>query len=313
MSKIKRAAIDIGSNSLNLLLAEVQSPLHEGNHSLQEILSESYVTQLGRGVQTSLQLAPETMAETLRVLKLCVKKAKDFGVGPEQIITVATEASRVAQNATHFYDQVLRETGIRVQIINGQAEAEFSALGAASSTMDQDFYLLDIGGASTEFVAAHKVPFKFLKGVSTPMGSVRALEWAEKGRLKEEIDAIFKQNANELNLFGQKKLLCVAGTMTTLFTMMKGLSHFSANEIEGATIFRPQFKNFVEDHIQLSFDVLNKKFPFLGKRLETIKAGMFMADLIFEKLSTPAMTCSTRGLRFGVLLKSLAQNDLHRS
>lgn len=312
MSKVKRAAIDIGSNSLNLLLAEITTSSTGKDQNLHEILSESYVTQLGKGVQTSLQLAPETMAETLRVLKLCVDKAKDFGVSSEKIVTVATEASRVAQNAPGFYAKVLKETGINVQIINGHAEAELSALGAASSTMDQDFFLLDIGGASTEFVAAHKNPFKFFQGVSTPMGSVRALEWAEKGQLEEKLDEIFREYSTQLSLFSQKNLLCVAGTMTTIFTMIKRLKRFSAIEIEGATITRTQFSSFVADHRNRSLNDLNENYPFLGKRLETIKAGMIMANLIFEKLSTHTITCSTRGLRFGVLMRDLAVTDFYR-
>lgn len=256
-------------------------------------------------------LAPETMAETLRVIKICVEKAKNFGVQPEQIMTVATEASRVAKNSRSFYKKVFDETGIDVQIINGQAEAELSALGAASSTLDQNFHLLDIGGASTEFVAAQKGPFKYIDGVSTPMGSVRALEWAEKGSLQIELDGIFRQYSDQLRSFHSKNLLCVAGTMTTLFTMFLGLKKFSASEIEGKTINCAEFSSFVANHKDLPLNVLNSNYPFLGKRLETIKAGMIMADSIFSALSTPTITCSTRGLRFGVLMKELRESDLY--
>ena len=118
-----RASIDIGSNSLNLLLAEVLGPCE-----LREIKSESFVTQLGKGVQATGVLAEENLLETYKALAHCKHEAEKLGISANNILAVATEASRVASNSTLFYEKVQRELGIVVKIISGDQEAKLSAL-----------------------------------------------------------------------------------------------------------------------------------------------------------------------------------------
>ena len=295
--KTVKASIDIGSNSLNLLLAEISS-----DGELTELLSESHVTQLGKGVRASGLLSDLAMIDTYQALKHCCQKASTLGIASSEIITVATEAARLATNSTIFFTKVKDELGINVKIISGEEEARLAALGAASSTDQNKFFLLDIGGASTEFVEADKHPFHIASSISTPMGSVVATEWFAQGMFQNQLQNIFSKSSSLLSRFMNKDFLCVAGTITTLFTMINGLNSFDATSIEGQVITRNDFNAFVEQHKRFSSDELLAKYPFLGKRKDAIYAGMLLAQGIFNHFMVDHIICSTRGLRFGVLL-----------
>src|SRR5690606_2456866 len=178
-----RASIDIGSNSVLLLIAEVND-----DGTLKEIANESRVTALGKGLSSTGQFAEETMKETYLVIKEYVHLAEDIGIEAEKIIVTATEASRVAKNAPEFYERVTSKLGISVLIISGEGEAYYTALGVCRMAKCEDtISIVDIGGASTEIMRVRSHPFKVMKSLSLPIGSVRASDWMSEGKLVTEL------------------------------------------------------------------------------------------------------------------------------
>ncbi|MBT3981325.1 MAG: hypothetical protein HOE90_08220 [Bacteriovoracaceae bacterium] len=293
-----RCSIDIGSNSINCLIAEYDSV----SKVLQECYVESLVTELGRGVDATGNLQLDTMEASRNALETYCQKAKGFGIDPDRIIVTATEASRVASNASKFYNGIQSNLGLNVSIISGEKEAYFSALGASQGTTDEQILLLDIGGSSTEFVHAHLRDFKIKHSISLPFGSVRSTEWLSKGSFDTNFSKIWESMEGIESIFRGKKLLCVAGTMTSLFTMVLGGKVFSSELIHQKSAAIDQFDGFFREYSSSTGDKLLQEFPFLGKRSKAIMGGLYLASSIFGSLKTPEIICSTRGLRYGTLI-----------
>jgi exopolyphosphatase/guanosine-5'-triphosphate,3'-diphosphate pyrophosphatase len=172
-----RASIDIGSNSILLLVGEFDGSTYK------EIRNESNVTTLGRDLDKTGLFHSESMSDSFDVLLEYSNIAKECGVKPENIIATATEASRVAKNAPEFFREVYVKTGINVQIITPAAEAYYSTKGIMfNSEFNEDqICVMDIGGASTEIIKLSTKSNKILKDFSMPMGAVRITNWLEDG------------------------------------------------------------------------------------------------------------------------------------
>src|SRR5215471_4326835 len=159
------AAVDIGSNSVRLKIARLQ------RHRLYPVHEDRAVTRLGEGVFRSGFLTPESMAETIKVLRR-------FHRATQQIVTdavrvVATSALRDARNSQAFLEWVRSATGWRVEIISGLEEARLIHLGLVSSprTDAATSLMIDLGGGSCELTISRRGQIR--DTVSLPLGAVR--------------------------------------------------------------------------------------------------------------------------------------------
>lgn len=291
-----RASIDIGSNTVLLLVAEVQAG------ELKEILSKSFVTALGRELDVLGEFHPESMEETFQALTIYKKELKALDIKPEQVIVTATEASRVAKNAGTFYQKVEDELGFKVTIINDLGEAYYTSLGVclgSSSRSGDEAVIMDIGGASTELIKIKVKPYRLIQSVSLPVGSVRATQWLKNGEYESKMREIFAKYP--LKDYKTEKLICVAGSMTSLGGMIKGLSSFESEHINGAEITFSTFKKFISKIENDSPDKLLNHYPFLEKRAKTIIAGARVAIEVCEICNVEQLEISTFGLRHGTV------------
>lgn len=299
-----RASIDIGSNTVLLLIAEVQ------NGQLKEIVSKSSVTALGRDLDKLGEFHPESMNETYATLKNYRKELKRMDIAPEDVIVTATEASRVARNAPSFFEKVKKELGFIVTIINDHGEAFYTSLGVcagATSALEEEAVIMDIGGASTELIRIKVKPYRLIKSISLPIGSVRATEWIKSGEYQQKLQEVFsKFNLDE---YKTDKLICVAGSMTSLGGMMKGLSSFDSEQINGAEIPFKSFKNFISKIENDDPQKLLNHYPFLEKRATTIVAGAKLAIEIAQKCDVKNLEISTYGLRHGTAMSGTIEHQ----
>ncbi|MAF77355.1 MAG: hypothetical protein CME60_04280 [Halobacteriovoraceae bacterium] len=293
-----RASIDIGSNTTLLLIGEVT------NGVFKELENESRVTGLGRELDKNQAFLEEAMNDTRCALEEYAKIIDSYSIPRESVIMTATEASRVAKNAASFYKQINQELNLSVILINGEGEAHYTAFGViegsdGNSELGDELTIMDIGGASTEFIKVKAHPFSIIDSISLPFGSVRATDWIEEGIFEERMNSII--NESRLKDFSTEHLFCVAGSMTSLGGMIKGLKEFDPNEVNGTKISFQEFLNFKEKIKSTTSDNLRQKYPFLGKRANSIRGGAMLGEKVGNFLGITTFEISTLGLRYGTL------------
>lgn len=297
---IKRASIDIGSNSVLLLLVEIDE---KTKLIKREILNESAVTSLGKDLDKNKSFLESSMEATFEALARYKDLLDKSNFKASSVIVTATEASRVATNAKVFFIRIKNELGFNVTTISSEGEAYYTALGVVSSLSgsDKEATIMDIGGASTELIKIKTSPFEIISSISLPVGSVRATDWKINGEFDQKMIPLL---SHDLNPYLTAKLVCVAGSMTALATMYKGLRNFNAEAIEGMKIETSSFNEFSRDLQNTTVENLHILFDFIGKRAPFVAAGSKVAQMIAEKLNVKELIISTRGLRYGVVMVS---------
>jgi exopolyphosphatase/guanosine-5'-triphosphate,3'-diphosphate pyrophosphatase len=210
------AAIDCGTNSIRLLIADISGG------KFKEVLRDMEIVRLGQGVDENKSFHPDAINRTLAA----VEKFKNqlAGKGVEKIRFCATSATRDAANRDLFIDGVRQILGVEVEVIPGEEEARLSFNGATKELLQSDapFLVVDIGGGSTEFVYGNK-EVEFAKSVD--IGCVRMSERhlksqpVEMGQVAQaiiDIDKAIAQAAAVVPISTAKTLVAVAGTATTI-------------------------------------------------------------------------------------------------
>ena len=257
---MKRASIDIGSNSVLLLAAEVDE---QKQTILKEISNESFITSLGKDLDKTKVFHPESMRATFEALSSYQNICKQHNIPESTVLVTATEASRVAKNASVFYQKIETELGFRTKIISAKGEAYYTALGVVSSLTQKEgsLVVMDVGGASTELIKISLNPFTIVSSISLPVGSVRAMDWRNASLFNEKMNELLSVDLGE---YHTENLICVAGSMTSLASMYLGLRDFEADKIEGMVISFHNFIKFTNDLQKTNLENLNMLFPFLS-------------------------------------------------
>ncbi|EQC43291.1 Ppx/GppA phosphatase [Bacteriovorax sp. Seq25_V] len=289
-----KASIDIGSNSTLLLIMDV---------SEKKILAEeSRITGLGKNLDKTGCFEESSMEATYDALSVYCDIAESFNINPEDIIVTATEASRVAKNAQEFFKRIRDGLRIRIQTITGEGEAYYTAYGicAMAKSLGQEVVILDVGGASSEFIKIQTNPFKILETISLPIGSVRTTDWLENGLFHSELDKIYAKF--DLKNYMNTPILGVAGTLTSLALMIENANEYDADLINNLSVNVQNFQSFVSEKLVDSTSEDFEKYSFLGKRATTIRGGGICCAELLKKVNCPKIMFSTFGLRYGTLL-----------
>ena len=220
------AAIDCGTNSIRLLIADIDGT------NFREIHREMEIVRLGQGVDKTGQFHPDAILRTLAAVdKFAIEIAKR---GVEKIRFCATSATRDATNRDLFIDGVKERLGIAPEVIPGEVEAALSFQGATRDfpPTDGPFLVIDIGGGSTECVFG-TTDVEFAKSMN--IGCVRMTERhftggdADPGQIAaaiEDIDEAIAQAAKIVPITQSKTLIAVAGTATTVAAAALELSTY---------------------------------------------------------------------------------------
>jgi exopolyphosphatase/guanosine-5'-triphosphate,3'-diphosphate pyrophosphatase len=234
------AAVDCGTNSLRLLLADVDTSQAE----LTDVIRRMEIVRLGQGVDETGQLAPEALTRTMAVLRDYA--AVIAGSGAQAVRMVATSATRDAGNATEFVRMVKEVLGVAPEVLTGDEEAMLSFTGAtaelATGPDPGPFLVADIGGGSTEFVLgpAGGLP-SHAKSVN--IGCVRMTERHLRGdpptdrevaAAVADIDAALDTVAAAVPVREAGTLIGLAGSVTTVAAIAMGLPAYDAARIHHA-------------------------------------------------------------------------------
>ena len=297
------AAIDIGTNSTNLLIADAQ-----GN----DIAREVHVTGLGRGVVHDNMLNEEAIARTVSRLQHYADLIAQHEVGTVRV--TATEACRRATNAAVFLDQAEAVLGTRPHIIAGTEEGRLAYSGALSHLPAHDgiTLVIDIGGGSTEIMIGEKT---LQHAVSFPVGTVVLTEshLAHDPPRPEELtnaigfvtdfmDDLIRDHPEVLNA---TRVVGVAGSIVTIAAVEIGLQEFDATALHGARMTR---ENVEEVFRTLATETLaDRKFnPGLpADRADVIVGGCCVLVGVMRKLRIPEIMVSVNNLLDGLVRDEL--------
>jgi len=220
------AAIDCGTNSIRLLIADI----HDGQ--FKEVHRQMEIVRLGQGVDKNKAFDPEAIERTLKVTGEYARVIAAKGV--EKIRFCATSATRDASNRQIFIDGVKAILGIEPEVIPGEEEAALSFMGATKelSVLDGPFLVVDIGGGSTEFVLGTD---RVEAARSVNIGCVRMAErhlnqqpptLDSVASATRDIDEAILEAAKDVAITSAKSLVCVAGTATTVAAAALELSEY---------------------------------------------------------------------------------------
>jgi exopolyphosphatase/guanosine-5'-triphosphate,3'-diphosphate pyrophosphatase len=297
------AAIDIGTNSTNLLIADAQ-----GN----DIVREVHVTGLGRGVVHNNLLNEDAIARTVARLQHYATLIKQHEVGAIRV--TATEACRRATNAAVFLDQAETILGTRPLIIAGTEEGRLAYSGALSHLPAHDgiTLVIDIGGGSTEIMIGEKT---LQHTVSFPVGTVvlteshlshdppRPEELTNAiGLVTDFMDDLIRDHPEVLSA---TRVVGVAGSIVTIAAVEIGLQEFDATALHGVRMTR---ENVEEVFRTLATETLaNRKFnPGLpADRADVIVGGCCVLVGVMRKLRIPEIMVSVNNLLDGLVREEL--------
>lgn len=305
MNHLRRASIDIGSNSILLLIADVNGG------QLKEILKRTEVTGLGKNLDANNAFLDETMDFSLEVLSSYAKDCEENGVDPKDVLVTATEAARVAKNAREFFEKVAKATGLKPKIINSSAEAYFSTKGILYNTnFESDVVvIMDVGGASTELIKVNAKTFQILETISMPIGAVRSVEALASDVFVQKLQKIFLDFRQDLDHFQTQTLHCVAGTVTSLGNMHLKNKEFMEDEVHGLKMKVEDIDTLFKKFSNWSADQFLEEFPFLQKRSQAMRGGLHLVYHLLHRLLVKEVIVSTYGLRYGTILEGKIKEE----
>jgi exopolyphosphatase/guanosine-5'-triphosphate,3'-diphosphate pyrophosphatase len=311
---VRLATIDLGSNTVRLLVAEIEAP---GVWHLVD--QDQKVTRLGEGLAASGRLGPDPMARTLETVLAYVARARRLAADDVRI--VATSAVREAANGTDFADALARGTGQRVRVITGEEEARLTlrgvvhGLGGAPGLV----VVFDIGGGSTEYVRAREGAL--VTAVSLRLGVVplaeafpfpEPVDWPRYARLEY---AVTDQLARELPGdwgAGIDRLVGTAGTVTALAALDQELTSYDARRVQGHVLSAARIQTLLERLGALTLAERGSVPCLEPGRADLIIPGVAITRATMRHLGVEALTVSDAGLREGILVDAVSPAESRR-
>ena len=314
------AAIDLGTNCCRLLIVE------RAGTSFRVRDSFSRIVRLGEGLEASGHVTEEAMKRTIAALRICASKIRRANV--KRMRCVATEACRDAQNGEEFIRRIRRETGLRMEVIDGHTEAELAAIGCGSlfdETAD-NIILFDIGGGSTEVTRLDRLPsgfFEMADSASLPLGVVRLAErHSGEGPYEHGYEEMLAEARQRLRGFMDRQtmitdmsklqIIGTSGTVTTLAAVQLGLARYDRNVVDGCTIASTDIRKVIDDLRTHSRDQLAANLCIGPERADLVLAGCAVLDVIHEEWPVEKFSVADRGLREGILLRLIRQDKRRR-
>lgn len=317
MSFTRRAVIDVGTNSVKLLVAEVAV------REIRPLCEQSQQTRLGQGFYVAHRLQPEAIANTAHAVARFAEEARQFKV--EHLRVIATSAARDAVNPDELLAAIENAARVKVEIISGDQEADWAFHGVTTdpALASRPLLLLDVGGGSSEFILGQGEQRHFCQ--SFRLGTVRLLETippddpptaaglAETRRwLQDFIETKIRpvlqpalQREIELNSTRSPVILVGTGGTTSIMARMEAqLDSFNRERIEAARLSLDRVRWHNENLWRMPLARRQEIVGLPSNRADVILAGTVIYETVMASLGFAELRVSTRGLRFAALLDS---------
>lgn len=302
---MKVASIDIGTNSVLLLVADKYDDEFKVLHEIQEL------PRLGEGVDKDRRLGIESQKRVIDVLKSYKSYlSQHFPEVVAYTAVTATSAVRDASNRNLFLSSVLSETGWDIRLLTGDEESQTTYKGALSvlnASSNENYVVLDIGGGSTEI--ANGKGLNFANGISIDMGSVRYSErFFHKSGVDLSIVNIVREEVRKNydttdSLLKPFKVIGVAGTVTTIAAVSSGLKEYNPNVLNGYILASMDIEKCIDQFIDKTSEEIESINPmYLKGRGDVILAGSIILSEFLNWSKSESLVVSTGGIRHGILV-----------
>lgn len=297
------AAIDCGTNSIRLLIADIT------NGNFREVVRDMEIVRLGQGVDQTKSFHPDAIARTLAATEKFSMQIKSKGV--EKIRFCATSATRDATNRDLFIDGVRQILGVEVEVIPGEEEAALSFSGATKELNQNEspFLVVDIGGGSTEFVIGAS---EVAQAKSVNIGCVRMSERhlnqqpptsAQIHAAITDIDMAIADAARVVPITTAQTLVAVAGTATTVAAAALELTTYDRHAIHLSRISAEKVHKVAAIFQQLTRDqIANLGFMHPG-RVDVITAGALVLSRVMAATGASEFVASESDILDGIAWK----------
>lgn len=334
------AALDLGTNSCRMLIAQPQGK------QFRVVDSFSRTVQLGAGLEHSGRLSRASIYRTIQALRVCQQKLKRHDV--KKMKLVATEACRRASNGREFMNRVRRETGLTLEIIRPQEEAQLAVVSCAPLVSPQTNQLLvvDIGGGSTEliWIDLSSVPenerspsimrmhggfhskdkglpaAKVVDWISVPLGVATLRDQYNDVEDDSARFALmswyFEENLAEFAPYKDIpsrdgfQIIGTSGTVTTVAASHLGLKRYDRNKVDGLTMTSDEIDTVIRSYLTLGPEG-RRRDPRIGlDRQALIMSGAAILQALLRCWPTDQLSVADRGLREGMLYAQMAADGV---
>ena len=292
------AAIDCGSNSTRLLIANV------ANGKLEILHKEHQVTRLSDSIDKTNTISVDSKKKFFKVLRKYLKQIDKYDV--QEVFCIGTAVFRNSSNADSIIDDAKKRFNLEIKMISGEEEGLLTNLGVQSSFDNLENYLIvDIGGQSTELISDIN---NKLKIQSEDIGVVSMSEnFFNENPINEsnEKNALnfFNEIFNEKD-FSSRELIGVSGTFTSLGSIFLNQKIYDENEIDKAIISYDSVENIYDNTKILSIPQIISAYPSLDpKRAVTITSGLFLIKTLLKKYKITQLKVSKSDILEGLILK----------
>ena len=292
------AAIDCGSNSTRLLIADVQ----EGK--LQNLYKEHVVTRLSDNVDTTNIISEDSLKRFIKVLRKYIRKIEEFDI--QEVFCIGTAVFRNSSNSVEVIEEVKKRLNLEIRMISGEEEGILTGLGVQSSFDKLENYLIvDIGGQSTELIfdVDKKLNIKSENIGVVSLNENFFYEYPIRENEEDRAAEFFNQIFEDID-FHERELIGVSGTFTSLGSIFLKQKNYDENAIDKITIRQNSVDNIYRKLKSLSLPQIMSNYPNLDpKRASTITPGIFLVVNLLKKYKIKQLKVSKSDILEGLILK----------
>jgi len=300
MSRV--AAVDLGTNSTRLLVADV------GEGRISDLARETRITRLGEGVDERRRLLPGSIARVRNVLADFRRTAESLGA--ERTLAIATSAVRDAENGEAFLGEVEWSYGFATRLLSGHEEALLTFRGVTSERpLEQGTVIVDIGGGSTEFVAGGREGVRWHDSLDIGSGRLTERFLHSDPPTKEELDA--GAAAARALLAGRvpdeiqsdtSSAIGVAGTITSLAGLALGLEEHDRDRVHGFELSAEALEEQLQRLASVPLEERRRMRPLDPDRAPVIVGGAVIAREVLTFFGLAQLEISERDILDGAAL-----------
>ncbi|HYR61047.1 MAG TPA: Ppx/GppA phosphatase family protein [Actinomycetota bacterium] len=304
---VRLGAIDVGTNTTRMLAVEVTPG------DLGELDRRLTFTRLGEGVDATRRITPAAIGRTVSAISEFVARCRALGVGPIRI--AGTSAVREAANREELRAAVRAATGLDLEVIPGGKEAALSFAGATQDLPAGRYLVCDIGGGSTELAEGSKPGQVIEARISLPLGVVRLTErhlrddpptGEELAALEAGIDSVLDEAAAVLDDPASRRLVGVAGTVTSLAAIRLGLDRYDPKAVHGSQLTAGEVNDLYRRLAGMTLREREALPPLPVGRADVIVAGCAILSRVMARWAFPAVRVSEKDILDGLVLELMS-------
>ncbi len=297
---VKVAAIDCGSNSTRLLIAEVRAG------ELFPLFKTHKVTKTSEGLELSNEISKDAKNRLIKILREYLKRIDTENV--DQIFITGTAVFRDANNSDEVIEEIRKKLDLEIQIISGQEEGYLTSLGVLSSNaINNDFFIVDIGGRSTELIYdsenrtnVHSLDLGVVS-LTERISNINPMSEADRNEGDNLIQQSLDLEIDTKNI----SMIGVSGTFTSIASIYLGQKIYNEEEIHLTTLNNSWIQNLSSELNQMSEAQIISSYPSLDpKRAKTLSTGVLIVCNIMKKFKFQELKVSKSDILEGLILKN---------